>query len=1117
MKLIKETLLVVGWLAVTHVALGQGFDSGSVSARPGPAPKLQLVAQGGTAHEQPADAPALNLLYDQATNTTTYGITSQDFVYYDAYDSEGADDFVVPAGRVWTVEQVQVLGFVSQTAYPVQQVQVSFYADTAGLPGGAPLWTRQIALASPSLGNVSVALPSPPAFGAGRYWLSVRAVLGVAGNAQWFWNERTVLGHRPSAWRNPPGGFGTPCANWGVRLAGCGVGYDPDLAFALFGTDAAAPPPTTASSLISFSFDNLAGRQVPNLVHPGWMNGTIVGNTSTTSGASGQALHFDGDGDYVDIVGSESLSFNQRLVVEADVRIAATQTTSDGQIVSAGNRWQLFYDRPYNFLQFQINLGSPVWVRYYFDAQDNIGAWNRVSASYSAATGEISIRFNNRTPATLAVSGSMSGEGQIRIGQGLATWTAFSGDIDNVRVAGDPPVCHAVSTAVEPAVVPAPVPQSRTGASTTFGCGAGTFVRGDIVTLTVPSRTQSHMFFEWRRPGDVLAWRDTQVDGAFFEIADHTGDGMLDDNERMLAGWWKLRHDSTIALVVLGPVEITAFYFGLDDAPTIERFPVNGAHNTGYYRGERYGPFYCDYRTELHSNSDCHDGGAIDIFGATGTPVVAGQSGVITFECDSLGGNVAYILETVAGGRKWKHYYAHLDKVCSSDATYPCGAPPTPDPAEECVDGLLTPGSSVVAGTRIGFLGKTGSANGTVPHVHYGIFRPSGGGPFPGCNTRESTYWINPYPFLRPNELASCSAGRPADVDVVLLIDTTNTMGNVLAAVQTSADSILARIKATLGSTARVAVADYRDEPQYPWGGNADYRFSVASDFSDDAATVVAGLRRLDIGAGGDRPDAVFSALIGAIRSEEGLGPWRAAAAKFIVLIGDAPPHRPQEPYSPYYSFADVIAAAQHPGNAGIARALRDAAGAGLTLESVAVGDDPETLSSFARLAAETGGGFRTSTGGADVVDVLTRVFEEIAAGANPDPNNSAPDTRHAVPTLARLWPPNHRLAEVAIDGVTDPDGDPVTLAITSVTQDEPVAGTGAGDQAPDASGLGGGLARLRAERAGGGDGRVYEVRFVATDGRGGRSSGSVQVCVPHDQSDAGCGDDGQLFDSIVP
>jgi hypothetical protein len=115
--------------------------------------------------------------------------------------------------------------------------------------------------------------------------------------------------------------------------------------------------------------------------------------------------------------------------------------------------------------------------------------------------------------------------------------------------------------------------------------------------------------------------------------------------------------------------------------------------------------------------------------------------------------------------------------------------------------------------------------------------------------------------------------------------------------------------------------------------------------------------------------------------------------------------------------------------------------------------------------------------------------------------------------------PPDHELAMVTIEGVGDPDGDPVTIVATAITQDEPAngSGDGDGDTCPDAT-IVDGVARVRRERAGSGNGRVYAVSFTASDGHGGECSGTAPVCVPHDlgTNRGVCLDDGQLYDALA-
>ena len=123
---------------------------------------------------------------------------------------------------------------------------------------------------------------------------------------------------------------------------------------------------------------------------------------------------------------------------------------------------------------------------------------------------------------------------------------------------------------------------------------------------------------------------------------------------------------------------------------------------------------------------------------------------------------------------------------------------------------------------------------------------------------------------------------------------------------------------------------------------------------------------------------------------------------------------------------------------------------------------------------------------------------------------NQPPDCSGASPSINTLWPPNHKFASVNILGVTDPDGDPVTIIIDSIHQDEPVG------KEPDGMGIGTSTAQVRSERSGKGNGRVYEISFTSEDGQGGSCTGVVYISVPHDQSGMPAIDDGPLYDSTT-
>ncbi|HJU72405.1 MAG TPA: M23 family metallopeptidase [Gemmatimonadaceae bacterium] len=128
-------------------------------------------------------------------------------------------------------------------------------------------------------------------------------------------------------------------------------------------------------------------------------------------------------------------------------------------------------------------------------------------------------------------------------------------------------------------------------------------------------------------------------------------------------------------------------------------FPVQGTGNRAvlsFFGAERDG------------GRRSHHG--IDIFAARGTPVLAASDGLVrSTRSNELGGNVVWLRDDARGHTL---YYAHLDRHA------------------------VSAGQPVRAGDTIGFVGNTGNARTTRPHLHFGIYR-RGEGP------------IDPYPFVR--------------------------------------------------------------------------------------------------------------------------------------------------------------------------------------------------------------------------------------------------------------------------------------------------------------------------------------------------------------------------------
>lgn len=107
------------------------------------------------------------------------------------------------------------------------------------------------------------------------------------------------------------------------------------------------------------------------------------------------------------------------------------------------------------------------------------------------------------------------------------------------------------------------------------------------------------------------------------------------------------------------------------------------------------------------SQGRSHEG--IDIFAPRGTPIQSTTQGIVSKVGENtLGGRVVVVVGPGGAG----HYYAHLEDYAD-----------------------ISPNDWVDAGDIIGYVGDSGNAKGTPPHVHYGIYINGSA--------------VNPYPLLQ--------------------------------------------------------------------------------------------------------------------------------------------------------------------------------------------------------------------------------------------------------------------------------------------------------------------------------------------------------------------------------
>ncbi|HTG18107.1 MAG TPA: proprotein convertase P-domain-containing protein, partial [Blastocatellia bacterium] len=215
---------------------GNGVGAGITGAKP-------TTSNGvGAGRSSPPNLPAspFALLYDQTNNAapTPGGVTSQNFeAVNNAFDSECADDFVVPVGEIWTINQVFVVGEYS-IAGPAASANVVFYADSSTLPGAVAATAANSPVTTDVGGDFTITLSAPAVLTSGTYWVSVQANLNFTPTGQWFWDNRSTISNSGAAWRNPGGGFGVGCTSFGRKTTCLPTQNGPDELFQILGTSA---------------------------------------------------------------------------------------------------------------------------------------------------------------------------------------------------------------------------------------------------------------------------------------------------------------------------------------------------------------------------------------------------------------------------------------------------------------------------------------------------------------------------------------------------------------------------------------------------------------------------------------------------------------------------------------------------------------------------------------------------------------------------------------------------------------------------------------------------------------------------------------------------------------
>lgn len=215
------TLLIVLSMAFSQILVAQTLQT----SHQGPSTPAPSSVAGAT----------VDLTFSQASDLGN-GAPAQIFEAVNApFDSETADDFVVPAGGSRTIVSFTPLMF-STVGLPVWEgpLIMTVYADAGGAPGAVVF---QESFFNPIVSDQLFSTNCPP-LAPGTYWIGVQVDMdfngGTFGQSFWDVSSENTAGPGLVSFRNPGDGFGTGCTDWApIQVCGVGGGVAPGAAFNL--------------------------------------------------------------------------------------------------------------------------------------------------------------------------------------------------------------------------------------------------------------------------------------------------------------------------------------------------------------------------------------------------------------------------------------------------------------------------------------------------------------------------------------------------------------------------------------------------------------------------------------------------------------------------------------------------------------------------------------------------------------------------------------------------------------------------------------------------------------------------------------------------------------------
>ena len=208
-------------------------------------------------------------------------------------------------------------------------------------------------------------------------------------------------------------------------------------------------------------------------------------------------------------------------------------------------------------------------------------------------------------------------------------------------------------------------------------------------------------------------------------------------------------------------------------------------------------------------------------------------------------------------------------------------------------------------------------------------------------------------------------------VDLCFVIDTTGSMGSFIQAAKQQLLDTMRLLSADNDIDLQVGLVEYRDHPPQ------DKSFVTrVYPLTTNLQQMQKHINKLVADGGGDLPEAVYDGVVDAANQMK----WRSHSCRFILLVGDAPPHG-------FYVDRNIQGFKHtdpegYPNGLTVQSVTATAEEQRVTVHALCMGNDRTTLEAFSAIATGTGGISASVNNANDViakiVTVLTNEFRNM-------------------------------------------------------------------------------------------------------------------------------------------